>query len=60
VHQELDKSAWNTRFDDCLNFVVGTIREVGYGPAGIDEDLVVERVDELGKDGKSRCNLEYD
>lgn len=30
----------------------------GDGPASIDEDLVVERVDELGKDSKSGGDLE--
>lgn len=56
MHQQLYETAGNTGLDDSLNLVVGSIREVGDGPARVDEDFVIERVDELGKDGE--CGLD--
>ena len=57
MHEQLNETTGDVSLDDGLDLVVGTIREIRDGPAGIDEDLVVERVDELGEDGKSRGNL---
>ncbi len=48
--EQLHQAAGDTSFDDCLNLFVGTIGEIRDGPAGIDEDFVVERVDEFSKD----------
>lgn len=57
MHEQLHQTARNASFDDGLNLVVGTVREIRDGPAGIDQNLIVERVDKLGKDGKSGGNL---
>jgi hypothetical protein len=54
VHQQLDKTAGNAS----LNLVVGAVGEVRDGPAGVNEDLVVERVDELGEDGQGGLDLQ--
>jgi hypothetical protein len=59
VHQELYKAAGNASLNDGLDLVVGSIGEVGDGPAGIDKDLVIEGVYELGKDGERRLDLLY-
>lgn len=57
VQEKLDESAGNTGFDNGLDLVVGAIREVRDSPAGIDQDLVIKRVDKLGQNGKCRGNL---
>lgn len=57
MHQKVNKTPANARFDDSLNFVVGSIGEVRDRPAGINEDLVVKRVDQLGQDSESRGDL---
>ena len=57
MHEQLNETTGDISLNDGLDLVVGTIREIRDGPAGIDEDLVVERVDELGEDGESRGNL---
>lgn len=57
MEEELDKSTRNASLDNCLNLLVRSIREVGDGPACIDEDLVIQRVDQLGEDGESGGNL---
>lgn len=58
VHQQLNEATWNASLNNSLDFVVGTIRKVGDCPAGIDQNFVIEGVNQLGQDGKSRCNLE--
>lgn len=57
VQEKLDESAGDTGFDNGLDLVVGAIREIRNSPAGIDQDLVIKRVDELGQNGKCRGNL---
>lgn len=56
VHQQLHQAAGDVGLDDGLDLVVRTVGEVRNSPAGIDENLVVEGVDELGKNGKSGSN----
>ena len=41
VHQELNKTPGNASLDNCLDLVVGPVREVGDGPAGVNKDLIV-------------------
>jgi hypothetical protein len=53
VHQEVNKTTADARLNDSLDLVVGAVRKVRDGPARINEDLVVKRVDELGEDGES-------
>lgn len=50
VHEELHQSAGYTRLDDGLYLVVGAVGQVADRPAGIDENLIVEGIHELGKD----------
>ena len=57
MHKKLYETARNTGLNDRLNFVVGSIGEVRDGPASVDEDFIVKRVDELRKDGESRRDL---
>jgi hypothetical protein len=57
MHEKLDETTRNTGLNDRLNFVIGSIREVRDGPAGVDEDFIVQRVDKLGKNGESRRDL---
>lgn len=57
VHQQLYETAGDAGLDDGLDLVVGAIGQVRDGPAGVDEHLVVERVDELGKDGQGGLDL---
>jgi len=56
VHEKLNQSARNASLNNGLNLVVGSIGEVRDGPAGIDKDLVIKGVDELGQDRKSGGN----
>jgi hypothetical protein len=58
MHEKLDETARNTGLNDRLNFVIGSIGEVRDGPAGVDEDFIVQRVDKLGKNGESRRDLD--
>jgi len=57
VHEKLDKTAGNVGLDDCLDLIVGSVRKVRDGPACIDENLVIQGVDKLGKNRESRRNL---
>lgn len=57
VEEELDESAGDTSFNNSLDLLVRAVRQVRDGPAGVDEDFVVERVDELGENGQRRGNL---
>ena len=47
MHKELNQTSRNTGFDNSLNLVVGTIGEVGNGPACIDKDFIIQGVNEL-------------
>ena len=57
VHEQLYKTAGDASLNDGLDLVVGAIGKVGDGPAGVDEDFVVERVYELGEHGEGRLDL---
>lgn len=57
MHEELHQSAGDTSFDHGLYLIVGTIRKVRDSPAGINQNLVVKRVDKLRQNGKSGGNL---
>jgi hypothetical protein len=57
MHKEFGKAAGNAGLNHGLDLVVGAIGKVGDGPAGIDQDLVVERVDEFRQNTESRGNL---
>jgi hypothetical protein len=57
VQKKFDKSARDTGLNNGLNLIVGTVGQIRNGPAGIDQDLVIERVNKLGKDRKGRSNL---
>lgn len=56
-HEEIDESSANTALDDGLDLVVGAVRQVADSPTGIDENLVIQRVDELGEDSESGGDL---
>ena len=57
MHQQLYKTTGDTSLNDSLNFIVGSIGEVGNGPASIDENFVIQRVDKFGKHGKCWLDL---
>ena len=56
VHEQLYQAARDVGLDDSLDLVVGAVGKVRNGPAGVDKNLVVKRVHELGEDGKSRSD----
>jgi hypothetical protein len=56
VHEELHQATRNAGLNDSLDLVVGAIGKVRDSPAGVDQDLVIEHVNELGKDGQSGGN----
>ncbi len=47
MHEEINEAPANARLDDSLDLVVGAIRKVRDGPAGVNQDLVIERVDQF-------------
>lgn len=57
IHEKFDQTPDDSRLDDSLDLIVRAVREVGDGPARVDEDLVVEREDELGEDAERGCDL---
>ena len=57
VHEQLDEAAAHARVDDLLNFVVGAVRQVGQGPAGVGQDFVVVGVHQLGQGGQGQAHL---
>ena len=67
MHQKFDEATGDASLDDCLDLVVGAIREVRNCPACIDENFVVERIYELSKHrecgsdltGSARCWLKH-
>ena len=58
VHQQFNETTANSRLDNGLDLFVGAIREVGHGPASIDQHFIIIRVDQFGKDRESRADLE--
>jgi len=42
MHKKLNQAAGNASFNDGLNLVVGTIREIRNSPAGIDKNFVIQ------------------
>jgi len=58
VHEELNQSAHNTGFDDLVDLLIGSVRQVGDGPADVGEDLVVIHQHKASEDGESRADLE--
>lgn len=52
VHQQVYQSPANAAFDDSLDLVVCSVRQVRNSPTSIDQDFVVERIDQLGEDGQ--------
>ena len=59
MQKQVNESSAHTRLDDRLDFVVGSVREVRNSPAGVNENLVVERIDELRENCESRRDLKY-
>jgi hypothetical protein len=57
VHKKFDQTARDAGLDNSLDLVVGTVGEVGDGPASVNQDLIVKHVDELSEDRESRGNL---
>lgn len=57
MHEQLHKTTRDTSFDDCLNLVIGTIRQVGDSPAGINQNFIVKGIDKLSENRKGRENL---
>ena len=53
MHEEVHETSTDSGLDDSLNLIVRTVGEVGDRPASVDEDLIVERVNELGENGES-------
>lgn len=54
VHKELHEATGDTGLDNGLDLVIGTIGQIRDSPASVNQDLVIQHVDELGKDGKGR------
>jgi hypothetical protein len=52
VHEQVHQAAAYARLDNCLDLVVGAVGKVRDSPASINQNLVIERVDELGQDGE--------
>lgn len=57
MHQEVDEAPADAGLNNSLDLIVGPVREVGNRPACVNEDLVIERVDQLGEDGESGGDL---
>jgi hypothetical protein len=57
MHQQLYKSARDASLDHSLDLVVGAVGKVRDGPARIDENFVIQRVDQLCEDRKSGLDL---
>lgn len=57
VQEQLNQSAGDTGLDNSLDLLVGAVREVRDGPAGVNQNFVIKRVDELGENGKGGRNL---
>ena len=58
MHEEIHESPANTGLDDSLDLVVGAVREVRDGPARVNQNLIVERVNELRENGEGRRDLD--
>lgn len=56
VAQKVNKTAGETSLDNGLDLFVGTVREVGNGPAGVNQHLVVKGVNELCEGRQSLRN----
>ena len=55
--KQLYQTTGNASLDDCLDLIIGAVREVRDRPTSIDKDFIIERIDELRKDGKGGQNL---
>lgn len=58
VHEELHKTAGDASLNDGLDLVIGTVGEIRDSPARVDQDLVIQRIDQLGENWKGGGNLE--
>ena len=57
MHKKFHQAARNACFNNSLDLIIGTIRQVGNSPASIDKDLVIQHINKFGKDGESRSDL---
>ena len=57
VHQQLDKTTADARLDNSLDLLIRAVREIGHGPAGVNQDFIITRVNQLGKDAQRGRNL---
>lgn len=58
LHQKLHKSPTYSCINDCLNFIIGSIWQVGEGPAGISQYISVTDKQQPRKDIQTGRNLE--
>jgi hypothetical protein len=42
MHKQFDEASRNSGLDNGLDLIVRSIGEIGNGPAGINEDLIIE------------------
>jgi len=59
-HEQVDQSPTHSTLYHSLDLIVRPVRQIADGPAGIDEHLVIEGVDEFRQDSQGGCNLKLD
>ena len=57
MHEQLNQATRDAGFNNSLDLIVRAVGKVGDGPAGINQNLIVEGVDKLSQDRQSGQNL---
>jgi hypothetical protein len=58
LQQKLHKTVANSSFNDCLNLIICSIRQIWESPAGIREHFLIIRVNETLQGWKCRLRLD--
>ena len=57
VHEQLDKAVAHARVNDLLNFLIGSVAQVRYGPAGVRQHVHIGIEQQRGEYGQ--CGLHF-
>lgn len=48
IHEQLHETPAHARVNDCLDLLIGAIRKVGEGPAGVSQHIIVLMEEQAG------------
>ena len=57
LHEQFHQPAADSRVDDCLNFLIGPVGEVGESPAGVSQHVRISPEQQRGQHTQTRRHL---